>query len=143
MLLTVVTCPDVRVEEELSEVELSPEWPFGSWYDGRAMELSPIVKEVVVVSESSSCETVFVAITYNYYSHYCMNLCFTLELILINADFFSNDCICMKKFLDAGIQDVSTSISIVHDLTEKHKFWENFSWRWWWWKWQTYISTRS
>ena len=27
------------------------------------MELSPIVKEVVVVSESSSCETVFVAIT--------------------------------------------------------------------------------
>ena len=26
------------------------------------------------------------------------------------------------KFLDAGIQDVSTSISIVHDLTEKHKF---------------------
>ena len=63
MLLTVVTCPDVRVEEELSEVELSPEWPFGSWYDGRAMELSPIVKEVVVVSESSSCETVFVAIT--------------------------------------------------------------------------------
>ena len=26
-----------------------------------------------------------------------------------------------KKFLDAGIQDVSTSISIVHDLTEKHK----------------------
>ena len=86
------------------------------------MELSPIVKEVVVVSESSSCDTVCVAITYNYYSHYCMNLCFTLELILINADFFSNDCICMKKFLDAGIQDVSTSISIVHDLTEKHKF---------------------
>ena len=27
-----------------------------------------------------------------------------------------------QKFLDAGIQDVSTSISIVHDLTEKHKF---------------------
>ena len=27
-----------------------------------------------------------------------------------------------NKFLDAGIQDVSTSISIVHDLTEKHKF---------------------
>ena len=27
-----------------------------------------------------------------------------------------------RKFLDAGIQDVSTSISIVHDLTEKHKF---------------------
>ena len=27
-----------------------------------------------------------------------------------------------SKFLDAGIQDVSTSISIVHDLTEKHKF---------------------
>ena len=26
------------------------------------------------------------------------------------------------KFLDAGIQDVSTSISIVHNLTEKHKF---------------------
>ena len=26
------------------------------------------------------------------------------------------------KFLDAGIQDVSTSISIVHDLTEEHKF---------------------
>jgi hypothetical protein len=24
--------------------------------------------------------------------------------------------------LDAGIQDVSTSISIVHDLPEKHKF---------------------
>ena len=97
MLLTVVTCPDVRVEEELSEVELSPEWPFGSWYEGRAMELSPIVKEVVVVSESSSCETVCVAITYNYYSHYRMNLCFTLELILINADLFSNDCLCMKE----------------------------------------------
>ena len=28
----------------------------------------------------------------------------------------------LAKFLDAGIQDVSTSISIVHDLTEKHKF---------------------
>ena len=27
-----------------------------------------------------------------------------------------------EKFLDAGIQDVSTSISIVHDLIEKHKF---------------------
>ena len=27
-----------------------------------------------------------------------------------------------QKFLDAGIQDVSTSISIVHDLIEKHKF---------------------
>ena len=27
-----------------------------------------------------------------------------------------------NKFLDAGIQYVSTSISIVHDLTEKHKF---------------------
>ena len=27
-----------------------------------------------------------------------------------------------QKFLDAGIQDVSTSISIVHDLTEKHQF---------------------
>ena len=27
-----------------------------------------------------------------------------------------------EKFLDAGIQDVSTSISIVLDLTEKHKF---------------------
>ena len=26
------------------------------------------------------------------------------------------------KFMDAGIQDVSTSISIVHDLIEKHKF---------------------
>ena len=30
--------------------------------------------------------------------------------------------ICIMKFLDAGIQDVSTSISIVHDLIEKHKF---------------------
>ena len=28
----------------------------------------------------------------------------------------------IQKFLDAGIQDVSTSISIVHDLIEKHKF---------------------
>ena len=48
------------------------------------------------------------------------------------------------KFLDAGIQDVSTSISIVHDLTEKlsnHYWW--WWWWWWWWKWQTYISTRS
>ena len=27
-----------------------------------------------------------------------------------------------NKFLDAGIQDVSTSILIVHNLTEKHKF---------------------
>ena len=26
------------------------------------------------------------------------------------------------KFLDSGIQDVSTSISIVHDLTDKNKF---------------------
>ena len=25
-----------------------------------------------------------------------------------------------KKFLDAGIQDVSTSISIVHDLIERY-----------------------
>ena len=30
--------------------------------------------------------------------------------------------ILLWKFLDAEIQDVSTSISIVHDLTEKHKF---------------------
>ena len=28
----------------------------------------------------------------------------------------------MEKFLDTGIQDVSTSISIVHDLTERYKF---------------------
>ena len=33
-----------------------------------------------------------------------------------------NKCTFEKKFLDAGIQDVSTSISIVHDLIEKHKF---------------------
>ena len=28
----------------------------------------------------------------------------------------------LQKFVDAGIQDVSTSISIVYDLTEKDKF---------------------
>ena len=28
----------------------------------------------------------------------------------------------LVKFLDAGIQDESTSISIVDDLTEKHRF---------------------
>ena len=27
-----------------------------------------------------------------------------------------------QKFLDAGIQDVSTSISIVHDLIERYRY---------------------
>ena len=34
----------------------------------------------------------------------------------------NEDLTIVRKFLDAGIQDVSTSISIVHNLTEKHNF---------------------
>ena len=35
---------------------------------------------------------------------------------ILGADFLS-----LAKFLDAGIQDVSTSISIVHDLIERSR----------------------
>ena len=48
-----------------------------------------------------------------------------------------------SKFSDAGIQDISTSISINLRIQKKSQWFDRKVWGWWWWKWQTSRSTRS
>ena len=87
-LLTFVRYPEVHLEADESGVESSPGWSISSWFDGkfRGIDLSPI-KVLPVASVWRSCETVSVAITYNYYSHYRMNL-FLWWFSKINADLY-------------------------------------------------------